>query len=229
MHSLSAAAISVPSALTTLLNSNPKNNNEQYSVALQVQHNLQYQHQWNSLTLHTSCDLRVAGGQLQSQTLARPILSGLPPTRLYIHPDEMIAHVSLERKREKDKLKHLESIQRGEFKIDRKTAENTTEPDGSYQDHMCNLNTDAIESAIDIPQREWVIPTRTHERWTLNRLAAIFDKIENVPPEPDGEEKVAGPVSNWPRSKRVILAIVGDDSTVVYYIVHEGLIKPRQN
>ena len=29
--------------------------------------------------------------------------------------------------------------------------------------------------------------------------------------------------------KRVLLAAVDDDSTVVYYIVHDGLVKPRQN
>ncbi len=29
--------------------------------------------------------------------------------------------------------------------------------------------------------------------------------------------------------KRVLLATVGDDSTVVYYIVHDGIVKPRQN
>jgi len=29
--------------------------------------------------------------------------------------------------------------------------------------------------------------------------------------------------------KRVLLATVSDDSTIVYYIVHEGLVKPRQN
>ena len=229
MQRLSAATKPVPSALTTLLENDPKNTNKQYSVALQVQHNLQYQQQWTSLTLHTSCNLQVAGGQFNSQILSRPILSGLPPMRLYIHPDEMVAHISLERKKEKDRLKHQESNQRNDNEMDRKTEEDTTESRGSYQNHMCSFHKNTTESAIDIPQREWVIPTRIHEPWTLSRLAAIFDKIEDVPPESDGKERVTGPVQHWPRSKRVILAIVGDDSTVVYYIVHEGLVKPRQN
>lgn len=29
--------------------------------------------------------------------------------------------------------------------------------------------------------------------------------------------------------KRVLLGIIGDDSTIVYYLVHEGVVKPRQN
>lgn len=229
MQSSSTARTPVPSALATLLKSDPKNSNKQYSVALQVQHNLQYQQQWTLLTLHTSCDLQLADGQLISQTLPRPILSGLPPTRLYIHPDEMVAHISLERKKEKDKLKYQESDQRDDGEMNRNTEEDTTELKDNYQGHMCNLNTEATESTIDTPQREWVVPTRIHESWTLSRLAAIFDQIENVPPELDGKDRMTGAVSDWPRSKRVILAVVGDDSTVVYYIVHEGLVKPRQN
>ena len=29
--------------------------------------------------------------------------------------------------------------------------------------------------------------------------------------------------------KRMLLATVDDDSTVVYYVVHDGIVKPRQN
>jgi len=31
------------------------------------------------------------------------------------------------------------------------------------------------------------------------------------------------------RKKRLLLAVVSDDSTVVYYFVHDGIVKPRQN
>ena len=37
---------------------------------------------------------------------------------------------------------------------------------------------------------------------------------------------------NWrgdERQKRVLLATLHDDSTVVYYIMHDGIVKPRQN
>ena len=32
-----------------------------------------------------------------------------------------------------------------------------------------------------------------------------------------------------PQPKRLLLATLDDDSTVVYYIVHDGIVKPRQN
>ena len=88
---------------------------------------------------------------------------------------------------------------------------------------------DDTEIVIDDPQREWVIPTHVHEPWTLGRLAAIFDNMEDVPPEPGEGIDVTAKKKIWPRTKRAILAIIADDSTVVYYIVHEGLVKPRQN
>lgn len=31
------------------------------------------------------------------------------------------------------------------------------------------------------------------------------------------------------RQKRLLLATLHDDSTVVYYIMHDGIVKPRQN
>jgi len=31
------------------------------------------------------------------------------------------------------------------------------------------------------------------------------------------------------RQKRLLLATLQDDSTVVYYIIHDGIVKPRQN
>ena len=33
----------------------------------------------------------------------------------------------------------------------------------------------------------------------------------------------------WRTTKRILLATVDDDSTVVYYIIHDGIVKPRQN
>lgn len=37
--------------------------------------------------------------------------------------------------------------------------------------------------------------------------------------------------SKWrtTQPKRILLATLDDDSTVVYYIVHDGVVKPRQN
>jgi tRNA-splicing endonuclease subunit Sen15, fungi type len=65
----------------------------------------------------------------------------------------------------------------------------------------------------DTPETEWVLPTHIEEKWTLQRFCEVFEGL------PAGEEG----------RKRVLLATVGQDSTVVYYILHEGIVKPRQN
>ncbi|KAI9796787.1 MAG: hypothetical protein M1835_003143 [Candelina submexicana] len=152
-------------------------------LAAQVQHNLEYQHDWTKLRLHTHSPLPSCA------LLSRPVLSGIPPQRIYIHPDEQV-----------EMLKH-----------------GLTEAD--------------LE-----PAREWVLPTRLKEKWSLRNFAEIFDNIGEAPPveceqhEPGIVDEIRG--SSFiarKREKRLLLATVGDDSTIVYYIVHDGIVKPRQN
>lgn len=89
-------------------------------------------------------------------------------------------------------------------------------------------------------EREWVLPTHVREKWSLRRFAEVFDAVGVVPPGHEhvedgnmegemgsGEEK--GGVGSRRGGKRVLLATVADDSTVVYYVVHDGIVKPRQN
>ena len=104
-------------------------------------------------------------------------------------------------------------------------------------------------------EREWVLPTRLREKWSLRRFGEIFDSIMEEPWEEgegiieidegngevhrkddgiDGSDKPTEEerkVRTGKRrgGKRALLATVGDDSTVVYYIVHDGIVKPRQN
>jgi len=95
-------------------------------------------------------------------------------------------------------------------------------------------------------EREWVLPSHIREKWSLRRFGEVFDQIGVVPPRYDGrdeegsgdgdareredeaedEEEEGNP---WRKTKRVVLATLDDDSTVVYYIVHDGIVKPRQN
>lgn len=77
------------------------------------------------------------------------------------------------------------------------------------------------------PEREWILPARLSEKWTLRRLAEVFDGVSHVPPV--GEEGEVEEPGRWRRTKRVVLASVDTDSTVVYYIVQDGVVKPRQN
>lgn len=69
------------------------------------------------------------------------------------------------------------------------------------------------EQLLGDPVNEWVLAVHQAEKWTLADLAAVFDSIDK----------------DSPRAKRITLATVHNDSTVVYYLIHEGMVKPRQN
>ncbi|KAJ4289686.1 hypothetical protein N0V90_011015 [Kalmusia sp. IMI 367209] len=160
-----------------------------HSLAVQIQHNLQYQHNWVDLQVHTH-------SPLTHELLPRPLLSGLPPHRLYIHPDEQI-----------ELLKEADRARKARKEEDTGALEVKTEP-----------------------EREWILPARLSEKWTLRRLAEVFNAVTEVPPAPapTNEEKERE-TNLWRKTKRVVLATVDTDSTVVYYIVQDGVVKPRQN
>ena len=139
------------------------------------------------------------------------MISGLPPQRLYIHPDEQIELLQKQKAEGKTGMPDLDS------------------------------------------EREWVLPSHLREKWSLKKFGDVFDSISIVPSDHDGnrlfenanesnsfESEDAHQVvsteqdthpSKWRTSqpKRVLLATLDDDSTVVYYIVHDGVVKPRQN
>lgn len=143
------------------------------TLALQVQQNLQFQHDWSDIRVHTSVPGR------PEERLARPVLSGCPPRRVYIHPDEQI-----------------EAIKAG-------------------------IKDEELE-----PQPEWVFPSHLQEPWSLQKFGELFDQIDAIPPS---DTPVSEAARRWRKMKRALLATVDDDSTVVYYIVHDGIVKPRQN
>lgn len=136
-----------------------------------------------------------------------PLISGIPPHRLYTHPDE--------------------------------------------QAYMLEIG---LRDEDLLPERVFVLPTAKGQTWSLRKLAAVFDSL----PEPDvpdsssaadavaadNKEKAAKLAKYYERrrkvnaskewgGKRLLLAMVdrgiGGDGTVVYYIVQEGTVKPRQN
>lgn len=159
-----------------------------HALASQVLHNLQYQHDWTSLRIHTHCPSDPA------LLLPRPLLSGLPPHRVYVHPDEQVELLTL-----------------------------------------------GIREQDVAVEREWVLPAHLKEKWSLRRFAEVFDAVGKVPPDREDQDggtetgegvtgvEGKGGVGSRRGGKRVLLATVSDDSTVVYYIVHEGIVKPRQN
>jgi tRNA-splicing endonuclease subunit Sen15 len=177
-----------PSALQKAIkSSNESPQNYEHPAHLQhlaatVLHNLQYQHDWTSLVIHTR-------SSTTNLPLSRPIISGLPPQRAYIHPDEQAAIIKAEHEAGKPIEQH--------------------------------------------PEQEWVLPTHLVEKWSLSKFAAVFDALDNVPPtDEDSQEEENTIGQQWRgknRQKRLLLATLHDDSTVVYYIMHDGIVKPRQN
>ncbi|EME87887.1 uncharacterized protein MYCFIDRAFT_148505 [Pseudocercospora fijiensis CIRAD86] len=176
---------------------------ELHHLAIQIAHNLRYQHLWTDVCLHTH-------SALAARPLPRPMISGVPPQRLYVHPDEQI--------------------------------------------ELLQQQKDEGKSGTGMPElsreREWVLPSHLREKWSLRRFGETFNSLTVVPPPPPPPPSTPTPAgdsdelnydfahvpdhlepSKWRTSlpKRLLLATLDDDSTVVYYIVHDGLVKPRQN
>jgi tRNA-splicing endonuclease subunit Sen15 len=61
---------------------------------------------------------------------------------------------------------------------------------------------------------EIVLPARIGEEVSPKRLNTIFNDMQQA---------------QGTRPKRLIIGIVNDDSTVVYYFIHDGLVKPKKN
>jgi tRNA-splicing endonuclease subunit Sen15 len=126
-------------------------------VSSAVLQNLRDQHDWTSL------DTRCQPGE------SRTLIRGLPPRRLYIHPDDQINALAGERATGQRSL--LE------------------------------------------PEFELVLPVHLSEKMSLSDIASVFDSVHD----------------QGAKAKRIVLATVHNDSTVSYYIMHEGMVKPRQN
>ena len=208
-----------PSALTTSIKSSLPHDlahaPHYYHLAAQILHNLQYQHDWTSLRIHTNTTLppsnppstALLDSPYKSDNLTllpRPIISGLPPRPLYTHPDDQVAM----------------------------------------------LKAGVKETDVRV-EREWVLPTHLREKWSLRRFGEVFDgtgldepmntesgigqddpEVEQKQEVERTEERKEEEGKGWKRKRRaqrVLLATLCDDSTVVYYIVHDGIVKPRQN
>lgn len=58
-------------------------------------------------------------------------------------------------------------------------------------------------------QEEIILETRTSAKWTVAQWVDIFEIVSPA--------------------QRIVMAMVTDDSTVVYYIIYKGLQVPRKN
>lgn len=72
-----------------------------------------------------------------------------------------------------------------------------------------------LDSADPQNLREWVIPRLLSQaKVTTSAINNWFQEIEKI---------------TQSRPKRVTTGILHDDGTVVYYFIHDGIVKPRQN
>jgi len=216
-------------------------------LALQVLHNLQHQHGWTDLKVHdySTHDANSAddadGGYIghaknkslkRKRPIPRPLISGLPPQRLYVQPDEQIALLQAQKAaggtglgdiqperewvcpthlREKWSLRRFAEVFEGvdlvppEVDEDEEDDNEDEESDGFSASDITRQTVDGNGNGVDAVSTSWTkVGRRGHER---------ADEVRN----------------EWRTMKRVLLATVDDDSTVVYYIVHDGIVKPRQN
>jgi tRNA-splicing endonuclease subunit Sen15 len=63
---------------------------------------------------------------------------------------------------------------------------------------------------------EYILPVRTEQKWTVRQWKEVFEGI-----------RTATQSESVPR--RVVMAMVTNDGTVVYYFINNGLVKPRKN
>ncbi|KAL2360385.1 hypothetical protein RJZ56_006753 [Blastomyces dermatitidis] len=217
-----------PSALTSL--TTPTTQNPTASLTTQVLHNLQHQHLWTALRIHEPHTL--------SPAQRMPLISGLPPQTLYTHPDEqafMLEHgigtddVPVERE-------WVIPTAQGQAWSLRRLVEcfdSLPLPDSKHGDGGEAVNGDGdgdsgsgsgsgseTESRVKMEKAGEKKNAKKNDRRKLSK-EEIFAEYER---RRRGKE--------W-GGKRALMAMVnrgmGGDGTVVYYVVLEGSVKPRQN
>jgi tRNA-splicing endonuclease subunit Sen15 len=179
------------------------------ATAAQVQHNLEHQHLWTSLTGYTIPGNTTQTGPLQEPQEPIPLISGYPPHRVYTHPDEQL--YMLENK-----------IQEDDLQPERMFVVPTTQGQPWSLRHMAvvfDRLPEFMKQAREDDGSLGVKPADDPEK--AEKLAKYYAK-----------KAEAGRTKEW-GSQRLLLAMVdkgmGGDATVAYYVVQEGEVKPRQN
>ncbi|KAL4793593.1 hypothetical protein BDV19DRAFT_391020 [Aspergillus venezuelensis] len=192
-----------PSALSTLISSASDTTS---STTHQVLHNLQHQHLWTSLQIH----------ELNTKTPIS-LISGIPPHRVYTHPDEQLYMVEQglrEEDVELDRMFVIPTVQGQAWSLKRMAGvfDALAEP-GEEEEEAVTATAEAEEQ------------TKDGEGKADNEKAAKLAEYYLY-------RAKARRTGEW-GSKRVLLAMIdkgmGGEGTVTYYVVQEGTVKPRQN
>ncbi|KAH8422691.1 uncharacterized protein LDX57_000445 [Aspergillus melleus] len=208
----SSPAIPKPSALTSLIAASASPNPLSAST-IQILHNLQHQHLWTSLKVH---DIPIpASTQDASSTLF--LISGIPPHRVYTHPDEQLYMLQ-------------KGLREDDVELERMFVLPTV--------HGQSWSLRKLAAVFDsLPDSD------TAQEEAAAAAAALGDDSEERAGSQNGDKAAqlaeyydyrqkARQTGEW-GTKRLLLAMVdksmGGDGTVVYYVVQEGAVKPRQN
>ncbi|KAF3291231.1 hypothetical protein TWF970_000459 [Orbilia oligospora] len=97
-------------------------------------------------------------------------------------------------------------------------------PEQLYNPEPASSTNEASSSEKPPADKEYVLPVHLTEKLTLRTWASVFDNL----PTPSGAAE-GGEGGGDAKKKRIVVAVVSGDSTVVYYIMHDGIVKPRQN
>lgn len=194
-----AQPVPAPSALTTFIEATGAQLPIN-ALPLEVLHNLRYQHSWTDLRIHSSPASSIDTTALDNLNAA-DALHTLPHSAApkVLHPPP----VSL-----------LSGV--------------PPRPIYTHPDFQAHLLAHGLTDT-DIPaQQEWILPMNIGEKWTLKRFCGVFDALPTRTPL-----RGAGSHSHQD-AKRVLLAMLSHqgksgDGTIVYYIMQEGDVKPRQN
>lgn len=199
-----------PSALTNLVSSTTSSSSTDTPLAAtptthQVLHNLQHQHLWTSLEIHTlPIEFPVA------------LISGIPPHRVYTHPDEQLYMVERGLREEDVELERM-------FVVPTVQAQSwSLEMMAAVFDSLPDIGTEIGEDdEVDAKNEVGEETNGAGDREKAGRLADYY-----------GRRAQARRSGEW-GGKRLLLAMIdkgmGGEGTVVYYIVQEGTVKPRQN
>ncbi|KAK2812552.1 hypothetical protein FQN50_001196 [Emmonsiellopsis sp. PD_5] len=204
-----------PSSLTTLTSTPTTTtpNTPQTSLTTQILHNLEHQHRWTALQTHPPHTL--------SPTQHNPLISGQPPQTIYTHPDEqafMLEHGISVDDVPTDREWVIPTAQGQSWSLAGLAGCFDALPDTTISNGAGN-NDDGAEEEEEMKER-WRV-AKEKEKKSKEEILVEYER-----------RKRGGKSTEW-GGKRALLAMVnrgmGGDGTVVYYVVLEGCVKPRQN
>ena len=185
-------------------------------LTLQIAHNLRFQHHWTELYVHHI----IPGSRFR--VLPCPILSGLPPLRLHIHPDEQMGIVQKQRNATKPGWPDLESPREREWvlpshlqelwSVERFAALFDTLP-VTPPDH--NLGS-------SLQRAPWTQQGQSLQRDQELRADCSSSHASNTMDDPHPNPcRIQQP-------KRLLLATPKEGSIIAYYAIYDGFVEPGQ-